>query len=154
MIRTSTTRIITRRPCSHTARYKIAITPCSPPQTTNPPRQDRTEATIRDRSPLDVPDPGKWPGIFGAIWRSAVALSGCPGPARAELLPNSASARTPGSPDYAPTGSATFATRLRQGGADPAQVQALLGHASIETAARYFHAGNAEQAAVVDRVFD
>ena len=40
-----------------------------------------------------------------------------------------------------------------QGGADPAQVQALLGHASIETAARYFLAGNAEQAAVVDRVF-
>ena len=41
-----------------------------------------------------------------------------------------------------------------QGGADPAQVQALLGHASIETAARYFRAGNAEQAAVVDRVFE
>ena len=41
-----------------------------------------------------------------------------------------------------------------QGGADPAQVQALLGHASIETAARYFRAGNAEQAAVIDRVFD
>ena len=35
----------------------------------------------------------------------------------------------------------TFATRLRQGGADPAQVQALLGHASIDTAARYFRAG-------------
>ncbi len=48
----------------------------------------------------------------------------------------------------------TYATRLRQGGADPAQVQALLGQASIETAARYFRAGNAEQAAVVDRVFD
>jgi hypothetical protein len=39
-----------------------------------------------------------------------------------------------------------------QGGADPAQVQGLLGQASIETAARYFRAGNAEQA-VVDRVF-
>jgi hypothetical protein len=25
-----------RRPCSHTARHKIAITPCSPPRTTNP----------------------------------------------------------------------------------------------------------------------
>ena len=47
-----------------------------------------------------------------------------------------------------------YATCLRQGGADPAQVQALLGHASIETAARYFRAGNAEQAAVVDRVFE
>jgi site-specific recombinase XerD len=32
----------------------------------------------------------------------------------------------------------TFATRLQQGGADPAQVQAMLGHASIDTSARYF----------------
>jgi integrase len=48
----------------------------------------------------------------------------------------------------------TYATRLRQGGADPAQVQALLGHGSIETSARYFRAGSAEQAAVVERVFD
>jgi integrase len=48
----------------------------------------------------------------------------------------------------------TYATRLRQGGADAAQVQALLGHASAETAGRYFRAGSAEQAAVVDRVFE
>jgi integrase/recombinase XerC len=48
----------------------------------------------------------------------------------------------------------TFATRLRQGGADPAQVQALLGHASIDTAARYFRAGSAENAAVIERIFD
>jgi len=48
----------------------------------------------------------------------------------------------------------TYATRLRQGGADPAQVQALLGQASIETAARYFRAGSAEQAAVIDRIFE
>jgi len=47
----------------------------------------------------------------------------------------------------------TFATRLRQGGADPAQVQALLGHASIDTAARYFRAGSAENAEVAERVF-
>ena len=47
----------------------------------------------------------------------------------------------------------TFATRLRQGGADPAQVQALLGHASLDTAARYFRAGSAENAEVVERVF-
>ena len=32
----------------------------------------------------------------------------------------------------------SYATRLRQGGADPAQIQALLGHASLETAGRYF----------------
>ncbi|WP_091094480.1 tyrosine-type recombinase/integrase [Micromonospora citrea] len=48
----------------------------------------------------------------------------------------------------------TYATRLRQGGADPAQVQALLGHASLDTTARYFRAGTAEQAAVVERIFD
>jgi transposase-like protein len=45
----------------------------------------------------------------------------------------------------------TDATRLRQGGADPAQVQALLGHASVETARRYFRAGADEQAVVVER---
>jgi integrase len=48
----------------------------------------------------------------------------------------------------------TFGTRLRQGGADPAQVQALLGHASLDTAARYFRAGPAETAAVIERIFD
>jgi site-specific recombinase XerD len=45
------------------------------------------------------------------------------------------------------------ACRLRQGGADPAQVQAMLGHASIDTAARYFRAGSAENVAVIERVF-
>ncbi|GIF45260.1 hypothetical protein [Actinoplanes xinjiangensis] len=39
-------------------------------------------------------------------------------------------------------------------GADPAQIQALLGHASIETSARYFRAGADEQAAIVETVFD
>jgi site-specific recombinase XerD len=48
----------------------------------------------------------------------------------------------------------TYATRLRQGGADPAQVQALLGHASVETAGRYFRAGTDEQADVVERIFE
>lgn len=48
----------------------------------------------------------------------------------------------------------TYATRLRQGGADPAQVQALLGHASLDTTARYFRAGAGEQADVVDRIFE
>ena len=47
----------------------------------------------------------------------------------------------------------TFATRLRQGGADPAQIQAMLGHASIDTSARYFRSGSAENAAVIERVF-
>ena len=48
----------------------------------------------------------------------------------------------------------TFAARLRQGGADVAQVQALLGHASLDTSARYFRAGTAETTAVIERVFD
>jgi integrase len=48
----------------------------------------------------------------------------------------------------------TYATRLRQGGADVAQVQALLGHASVETAGRYFRAGAGEQADVVEQVFE
>ena len=48
----------------------------------------------------------------------------------------------------------TFGTRLRQGGADSAQVQALLGHASLYTAARYFRSGSAENAAVIERTFD
>lgn len=48
----------------------------------------------------------------------------------------------------------TFATRLRHGGADPAQIQALLGHASLDTTARYFRAGTTEQAELVDRIFE
>ncbi|SNY72878.1 tyrosine-type recombinase/integrase [Paractinoplanes atraurantiacus] len=48
----------------------------------------------------------------------------------------------------------TYATRLRKSGADPAQIQALLGHASIETSGRYFRAGAAELAAVVEKAFD
>ena len=59
----------------------------------------------------------------------------------------------PASRACAPTAAATRGTRLRQGGADPAQVQALLGHASIDTSARYFRAGSAENAAVIERIF-
>ena len=40
-----------------------------------------------------------------------------------------------------------------QGGSDPAQVQAMLGHVSVDTAARYFRSGSAENAAVIERVF-
>ena len=48
----------------------------------------------------------------------------------------------------------TYGTRLRQGGADVAQIQALLGHASLDTSARYFRAGPTETAAVVEAVFE
>ncbi|WP_017620610.1 tyrosine-type recombinase/integrase [Nocardiopsis gilva] len=48
----------------------------------------------------------------------------------------------------------TYGTRLRQDGADIAQVQAALGHASLDTSARYFRAGTAETTAVIERVFD
>ncbi|MEU1879879.1 hypothetical protein ABZ470_21420 [Streptosporangium sp. NPDC020072] len=44
--------------------------------------------------------------------------------------------------------------RLREGGTEPAQVQALLGHSSVETSARHFRAGASEQTAVVDQVFE
>jgi integrase len=48
----------------------------------------------------------------------------------------------------------TYATRLREGGMDPAQIQALMGHGSLETTARYFRASAAEVAALVERVLD
>ncbi|GAA2165061.1 site-specific integrase [Actinomadura napierensis] len=47
----------------------------------------------------------------------------------------------------------TYGTRLRRGGADPAQVQYLLGHAWVNTAGRYFRAGAAEVAGMVEHVF-
>ncbi|MGW0586392.1 tyrosine-type recombinase/integrase [Streptosporangium sp. NPDC002607] len=48
----------------------------------------------------------------------------------------------------------TYATRLREADADHAQIQALLGHASIETTARYFRASATEVADLVDRALD
>ncbi|MER6831966.1 tyrosine-type recombinase/integrase [Streptosporangium sp. NPDC000563] len=48
----------------------------------------------------------------------------------------------------------TYATRLREAGADHAQIQALLGHASIETTARYFRASATEVADLVNRALD
>ncbi|MDP9843697.1 tyrosine-type recombinase/integrase [Streptosporangium lutulentum] len=48
----------------------------------------------------------------------------------------------------------TYATRLREAGADHAQIQALLGHASIETTARYFRASAVEIADLIDRALD
>ncbi|WP_329087693.1 MULTISPECIES: tyrosine-type recombinase/integrase [unclassified Streptosporangium] len=48
----------------------------------------------------------------------------------------------------------TYATRLREADADHAQIQALLGHTSIETTARYFRASPTEVAELVDRALD
>lgn len=48
----------------------------------------------------------------------------------------------------------TYATRLREGGADAAQIQALLGHANIATSARYFQASQAELTDLIDRILD
>jgi integrase len=48
----------------------------------------------------------------------------------------------------------TYATRLREGRADLSQIQTLMGHASIETTARYVRPGTAELAALVERVLD
>ncbi|WP_440072693.1 tyrosine-type recombinase/integrase [Streptosporangium sp. OZ121] len=48
----------------------------------------------------------------------------------------------------------TYATRLREADADHAQIQALLGHTSIETTARYFRASATEVADLVDRALD
>jgi site-specific recombinase XerD len=48
----------------------------------------------------------------------------------------------------------TYATRLREAGADHAQIQALLGHASLETPARYFRASALEIADLIDRALD
>lgn len=48
----------------------------------------------------------------------------------------------------------TYATRLRQSGADPAVIQAAMGHASIETTQRYFRASDDEIAAAIEKAFE
>lgn len=48
----------------------------------------------------------------------------------------------------------TYATRLRQSGADAAEIQGLMGHASLDTTARYFRASDEEKAEAVERAFD
>lgn len=44
----------------------------------------------------------------------------------------------------------TYATRLRRAGCDPAQIQALLGHALLDTTAQYVRASTTELADVFD----
>lgn len=47
----------------------------------------------------------------------------------------------------------TYATRLREDGLDPAQIQKLMGHSSVQTTARYFRASDDEVAAAVEKTF-
>ncbi|MFI6513821.1 tyrosine-type recombinase/integrase [Streptosporangium sp. NPDC050855] len=61
------------------------------------------------------------------------------------------SARTPACRAFARTG---CATRLREAGADHAQIQALLGHTSIETTARHFRVSPTEIADLIDSALD
>ncbi|MEU6718000.1 site-specific integrase [Nonomuraea sp. NPDC046802] len=48
----------------------------------------------------------------------------------------------------------TYATRLREDGADLEQIRALLGHDSLDTTRRYFMVSQEEVAALVDRALD
>ena len=89
------------------------------------------------------PGPAAWPGQRGPLTVSGITQV---------VLAAGADAGIPGLRPHRCRH--TFGTRLRQGGADPAQIQALLGHASIDTAARYFRSGPAENAAVIERIFD
>ncbi len=105
-----------------------------------PPARDRLSAWLRQRGA----EPGPlWIGQRGQLTASGITQI---------VLAAGNDAALPGLRPHRLRH--TYATRLRQGGADPAQVQALLGHASIETTARYFRAGAAEQAAVVERIFE
>lgn len=104
------------------------------------PARDRLTAWLRHRGT----DPGPlWTGQRGWLTTSGITQV---------VLAVGADAGLPGLRPHRLRH--TYATRLRQGGADPAQVQALLGHASLDTTARYFRAGTAEQAAVVERIFE
>ncbi|WP_191971150.1 tyrosine-type recombinase/integrase [Micromonospora aurantiaca (nom. illeg.)] len=104
------------------------------------PARDRLTAWIRQRGG----EPGPlWTGQRGRLTTSGITQI---------VLAVGTDAHLPGlRPDRLRH---TYATRLRQGGTDPAQVQALLGHASLDTTARYFRAGAAEQAASVEGIFD
>lgn len=103
------------------------------------PARDRLTAWIRHRGG----EPGPlWTGQRGRLTTSGITQT---------VLAVGADAGQPGLRPHRLRH--TYATRLRQDGADPAQVQALLGHASLDTTARYFRAGAAEQAAVVERIF-
>ena len=104
-------------------------------------------APARDRITAWLDERGRHPGPLWTGQRGPLTTSGIV----QVVLAASAGAGLPGLRPHRCRH--TYATRLRQGGADVAQVQALLGHASLDTAARYFRAGTAETTEVVERVF-
>jgi hypothetical protein len=106
----------------------------------------------------------RWPAALATWsqrgWTCAAATPDQSGPGSAARSPSPAYPRpcsppatTPASLTCAFIAPVTLLPPSCQGGADPAQVQALLGQASIDTAARYFRAGSAENAEVAERVF-
>jgi site-specific recombinase XerD len=111
------------------------------------PARQRLAAWLLERAPLfgldhATPDPGK-------LWIGQRGPMGVDGITKVVL----AVGRDAGVAGLRPHRLRhTYATRLREGGADPAQIQALLGHAAIESSARYFRASDAEVAELVDRV--
>jgi integrase/recombinase XerC len=109
------------------------------------PARDRISTWIEHRPALLGPagEPGLWVGQRGRLTAGGITEV---------VLAAGADAGLPGLRPHRLRH--TYATRLRQGGADPAQIQALMGHASIDTTARYFRAGPAEVAGVIDRIFE
>jgi site-specific recombinase XerD len=93
---------------------------------------------------------GNQPGPLWAGQRGRLTISGI----TQVVLAVGSDAKLDGKPVRPQRLRHTYATRLRQSGADPAQVQALLGHARLETTAVYFQAGPAEQREAVEKAFE
>jgi site-specific recombinase XerD len=106
--------------------------------------RDRLRLWLADRAGLDLP-PATRPLWYGQ--RGALTISGI----TKVVLAVGAEAGLPRLRPHALRH--TYATRLREHGADPAQIQALMGHRSIETTQRYFRASDDEVADLVERVF-
>jgi len=114
--------------------HRGQVTSRSPPA----PAKSACTARATRSAPSRCPGaPGTWsrPG-----WTSAAATPAPPGTGSVARSPSPASPRSslppaPASPACAPIAAATPSARASKGDADPAQVQALLGHASVDTAA-------------------
>jgi site-specific recombinase XerD len=110
------------------------------------PARDRVSAWLDDRATRLKGKPEQdrlWLGQRGPLGVEGVTKT---------VLATGAAANIPGLRPHALRH--TYATRLREGAPTPTQIQCLLGHASLDTAARYFRAGPTEVAELVDRVLD